>query len=126
MKKITYVEVNKQRFTRFPEERISGLILPSTDFSSASVGDVAPKVAQAPHFHRRPQNGDEIIFVYKGYFELVTESGIKRFNVDRDGPVFIQVPSGLQASIKNVGSSSVRFFSVFAPPFKVGEINYIK
>ncbi|MDD5336879.1 MAG: hypothetical protein PHS02_00155 [Candidatus ainarchaeum sp.] len=124
MKKITYVEINKQHFVQFPEERISGLILPSTDFTSASVGEVAPGIAQASHSHKRPQNGDEIIFVYQGYFEFVTENGTQKFNADRIGPVFIQVPAGVQGSIKNIGNRPVRFFSVFSPPFKMGEINY--
>lgn len=126
MKKITYVEVDKQTFQWFAEEHIKGLLLPTSGFTSASVGDVAAKEEQTPHRHHRPKDGDELIFVYEGLFELVTETAKTRFDVDRDGPVFISVPSGMQASINNLGTKRVRFFSVFAPPFQVGEINYLK
>ena len=125
MTNLNIVKINKGPLLYFSEERISGSILPESEFSSASVGIVAPNVTQKPHYHKRRNNGVEIIFIYEGKFKLVTASEeSETFDVMEDGPIFVQVPSNVVASIKNVGEKEVKFFSVFAPVFELGEIVY--
>ncbi len=118
------VQIEKAAFSYFADERIFGAILPTTRFTSASIGMLEPGVAQTPHQQQRPCDGVEIMFVYEGQFELVLQDSTQSFDVRQDGPIFIQVPSGVPASLNNIGSSPVRFFSVFAPPFEPGEIVY--
>lgn len=111
----------------FKEERITGLLLPETRHTSASVGFVPPYGLQTPHYQDRPQRGDEIIFVYEGTFRVL--SGGKRtdiFNTDKHGPVYILVRSGTPASLENCGPEMVRFFSVFSPPFAPGETHFLE
>lgn len=111
----------------FPEERITGLLLPETQFTSASIGFVPPYGVQTPHYQRRPGNGDEIIFVYEGVFRL--QSGNRRtetYDTSENGPVYILVRSGTPASLENCGPDMVRFFSVFSPPFAIGETQFLE
>jgi hypothetical protein len=111
----------------FVEERITGILLPVNVFTSASVGFVAPGVAQRHHKQHRPQDGVEIIFVYAGRFRVVGEDGVSSvYDADEDGPVYVEVESEAPASLENTGSTNVKFFSVFAPPFAVGEHEYLE
>lgn len=122
---LTILSVNAQPRARFEPENILGVILLDSPLSSASVGYVEPGMAQARHFHLRPDRGEELIFVDQGHFRLVTSNGPHEFNVEENGPVFIRVPSGTEASIENVGANQVRFLSVFVPPFAPGEIQFL-
>lgn len=122
----TVVVVDEAERLEFAEERISGVLLPASNLSSASVGFIAPGVAQTPHFHERPSDGVEIVFVYVGAFRII-ENGVasRVYDTATEGPVYVEIPSGTQASLENIGTGEVRFFSVFAPPFAPGEIHYV-
>lgn len=125
-KEIEIVVINELDFLRFEEENISGVLLPSSNFTSTSAGIVMPGEAQASHYQERPGNGTEIILVYEGHFEVVGAAGTMTVHdCATKGPLFIQVASKAVASLRNVGNIPVRFFSVFAPPFEPGEIKYL-
>jgi oxalate decarboxylase/phosphoglucose isomerase-like protein (cupin superfamily) len=121
------VQVDAQPCMEFSEERISGLLLPSTERASATIAVVAPGVSQTLHVHSRPDNGDEIILVYRGRFKVNGDSwSDATYDTDVDGPVYIRVPSGVPAGIANVGDREVCFFTVFVPPFAMGELRYLE
>lgn len=124
---LTIIRVHAVATREFAEEKITGILLPETTFSSASIGFVPPFGEQSPHYQNRPEGGDEIIFVYEGRFSVV--SGNQRTDVidtKQDGPIYILVRSGTPASLENRGSETVRFFSVFAPPFAIGETHFLR
>lgn len=124
MKDIKVIKVDEEPIKYFSEESLFGAILPSTAFSSASIGIIEPGNAQTLHYHIRPQAGVEIIFIHQGNFVLTTEGKEESFDTTQVGPIYIQVPSGIQASIKNTGKKQVKFFSIFTPPFESGEVHF--
>ena len=127
MQGIQVVVIHDLPRQKFVGERIEGALLPETRFASASVNYVPADGAQTPHFQNRPQNGDEIVFVYAGRFRIVsgtTKSQV--FDTDEVGPVYFLVASGTPATVENCGPKPVRFYSVFAPPFKVGEVQFLE
>lgn len=126
MKSMTIIEVNKEEIHKLPEENISGIFLPRTKFSSASIGIVKPYECQKKHYHNRVDDGYEIIFIYSGKCVLMGEEESRVFNVDKDGPVFVAVPSRTIAYIKNVGENEVRFFTVFVPGLDINELHFIE
>jgi oxalate decarboxylase/phosphoglucose isomerase-like protein (cupin superfamily) len=125
MNGITVCQVRRSEAMKFEEENIYGNILPVSPFSSASAGYIAPYSEQKKHFHTRPDNGVEIIFVYQGKFKMLTSEGESEVMDAGECPVFIQVESKCVASLKNVGNLEVRFFSVFAPGFDLNELTYV-
>jgi hypothetical protein len=67
------------------------------------------------------------MFVYAGCFVLHTEGLEPReHDVDTDGPVLVVCPSGVASSFESSRGTEVRVFSVFAPPFEVGESEYVE
>lgn len=123
---IDIVQVHRVPTREFTEERITGLLLPETKFTSGSVGFVPPQGAQTPHYQNRPEKGDEIIFVYAGKFRVVSGDWCSDvFDTAESGPVYLLVKSGTPASLKNTGDDIVRFFSVFSPPFQIGETQFV-
>ena len=123
---VKIMKVDKQEFMFFDEERISGTILSESEFSSSTVGVISPGESQRHHVQNRPNNGVEIIFIYQGAFVVRTNNANIEHNAEENGPLYVEVPSGEPASIKNMGSNEVKFFTVFAPPFKMGEIKYLE
>lgn len=120
------VRLNDVDLQEFADENILGALLPATQHFSAAVGVVRPRESQRHHRQNRPEAGDELIIVLSGRFEVRTEAGNSGpHDADADGPVFIHVPSGVPASLVNIGDSEVRFLGVFAPPFQLGEIEYL-
>lgn len=127
MDTIDVVAINDQLPQKFEEENISGILLPATRHTSASIAIVSPGEAQTAHVQNRPDNGAEVILVFEGTFELVSEGRVVAAqDVSTDGPVYVSIPSGSEAYFRNVGSKPLRMFSVFAPPFAAGEITYSK
>jgi oxalate decarboxylase/phosphoglucose isomerase-like protein (cupin superfamily) len=123
---LTIVALGDVELKDIAEENVSTAILPDTPFASAAVAFVAPNKAQSVHYHERPDQGDEIIFIYQGAFRLVSgdyRSGIH--DTATAGPVYAAVTSGTVLSIENHGDVDVAFFSVFAPNFRPGEIHYV-
>lgn len=111
----------------FAEENILGAILGGTPHTTATFGIVRPGTMQTPHVQRRPDNGDELILVFEGKFRIV--SGNDRtaaHDTAAQGAVYLSIEAGSVASIENVGDSDVVFFSVFSPPFVLGEIEYLR
>jgi hypothetical protein len=124
---IQIVIVHSAPTVEFVEERITGVLLPETRFASASVNFVPVNGAQTPHYQNRPQNGDEIVFVYSGKFCIVSADWRSEvFDTNQVGPVYFLVRSGTPASVENCGTEIVRFYSVFAPPFAEGEVNFLQ
>jgi hypothetical protein len=121
------IRVDRQERMEFPDERISGILLSATPRASATVAFIAPGISQTMHVHTRPDNGDEIIFVYRGAFKIAGDGWPdESYDTDADGPVYLQVPTGVPASIVNVGTSEVAFYTLFVPPFSPGEIEYLE
>lgn len=121
------IRVEAEPRMEFPEERIAGALLSVTPRASATVAYVAPGVAQTLHVHSRPDNGDELIFIYRGRFQMRGDDWPDTiYDTDADGPVYLQIPSGAVASISNIGDNEVRFFTVFTPPFAQGELEYLE
>lgn len=121
------VRVNSEPFLDFSDEGITGALLGSDAHASYTLGIVPKGGRQRLHYQSRPDNGTEIIFVYEGRFNVlgVTDDLAGPFDCDVDGPVLVVCPSGQPCSLESNGSE-VRFFSVFAPPFQMGEITYIE
>ncbi len=118
--------LHKLKFSEFEEENIVGAIIGQDEFGSITTGLVRVGQAQTPHLHNRPSNGIELILVYQGKVEVIGQSGVlEACDADKDGPLFVKVPSGQPASLRNVGDVEVRFFSVFLPAFEMGEIVYL-
>lgn len=126
MSKIQMSKVHEERFTYFSPEGLSFAALPAASFVSTAVNSIEPGGAQAPHYHNRPQQGEEIVFVYQGAFAVIGAEGvIDSFNVEHDGPIYLHIPAQTQASLRNVGDIPVRFFSLFAPPFVPEEMIFL-
>lgn len=123
MNSIQIVEINKQPVHNLPEENIKGIFLPKTNFTSSSVGIIEPNETQKKHYHNRPLDGYEIIFIYSGKVVFVSEKEESPvYNVDKNGPIFACVSSQTIAYLKNVGNNEVRFFTVFAPGLNLDEL----
>lgn len=126
MKGIQVVEISKEIIHELPEENIQGIFLPRTEYSSASVGIIEPWKVQKKHYHNRKGDGVEIVFIYSGKCTLVSEEGESEvFDTDRNGPVYICISTKTVAHIRNVGSTNVYFFSVFAPGLVPEEIVFL-
>ncbi len=126
MSDVKIMAVDKQEVIFFDDERISGIILSENKFSSSTVGVISPGESQRHHLQNRPDNGVEIIFIYQGIFAVKTNSANVEHDAEENGPLYVEVPSGEPTSIKNMGSNEVKFFTVFSPPFKMGEIKYLE
>lgn len=123
MKGIEVIEINQEQIHDLPEENIQGVFLPATKYNSASVGIVRPHETQTKHYHRRPGDGYEIIFIYEGKCVLrSSDGGSKVYDVDNNGPVLVYVHTNTIAYIENVGDTEVRFFTVFAPALEFTEL----
>lgn len=123
---VSVIPVHDVPLTRSDEENIAVAILPDTPFTSAAVGYVSPGAVQTPHYHDRPDDGDEIIYLYRGTFRLITDGRRSEpHDTARTGPVYVAVKAGTVASIENCGTEDVAFFAVFAPMFRPGEIRYV-
>jgi oxalate decarboxylase/phosphoglucose isomerase-like protein (cupin superfamily) len=121
------IRVEAEPRMEFPEERISGALLPPTRHASATLAIIAPGASQTLHVHSRPDKGDEIIFVYRGMFKVVGEGWPDTiYNTDAEGPVYVRVPSDVPVGIANIGDNEVFFYTVFVPPFELGEIRYLE
>jgi mannose-6-phosphate isomerase-like protein (cupin superfamily) len=121
------VQVDNEPRMDFPEERISGVLLPSTRHASATIAIVKPGTSQTLHVHTRPNGGDEIIFVYRGSFAVRGDGWSGQiFDTGADGPVYLRVPSGVPVAIENKGQTQVCFYTVFVPPFEMGEMQYLE
>lgn len=115
-----------QEVLSFPEENITGIILRDTESCTSTVAYVAPGQAQTLHVHDRPDNGDVIMFIYRGAFRVVSRDYASEVHdTGVRGPVYIEVGSGTPVSIENRGDDEVAFFTVFAPGFRDGEIRYL-
>jgi len=126
MPEIQISKVHAEQLTYFAPENLSFAALPAASFVSSTVNRIEPGVTQTPHYHNRPQQGEEIVFVYQGTFELIGAEGvIDSFNVEHDGPIYLHIPAQTQASLRNVGDTPVRFFSLFAPPFVLEEMVFL-
>lgn len=126
MSEMYVIEIMKETVHDLPEENIKGIFLPRTEFSSSSVGVIEPYQTQTKHFHNRVGDGVEIVFIYSGKCVLLTEDGESvEYDTDKDGPVFLSIPTKTIAHIKNTGASRVFFFSVFAPGLVPEEINFL-
>ncbi len=123
---INIVRTSEIELQEFSDENILGALLPATKHFSASYGVVRPNESQRHHVQSRPGKGDELIIVVSGMFKIRTANEYEGpFDADKDGAVFIHVPSDVPASLVNIGNSDLKFFGVFTPPFELGEINYI-
>ena len=127
MNGIDIVEINKEPIHDLPEENIQGIFLPRTNYHSASVGIVKPHEIQKKHFHKRPGDGYEIIFIYEGKCILRgKEASSAEYDIDSNGPVLVYVHTNTNAYIENTGDSEVRFFTVFAPGLEFSELNFLE
>jgi len=118
--------VNKEPVEEFADERIRGILIGRDSHASYTVGIVPAGGSQRLHYQDRPDDGTEVIFVYQWSFRVrgVEESKTGPYDVNESGPVLVVCPSGDQCALDSVGETEVRFFSVFAPPFQIGEIHY--
>lgn len=127
---ITVIPLNDAEVLEFAEENISGILLSNNQFGSSTVAFVAPGQKQTLHVHTRPHNGVEVIYIYEGVFRLATGDHGERlsrvYDTAVDGPVYLEVASGIPAGIENCGDTRVTFFTVFNPPFEIGEIKYLE
>lgn len=125
---VRLIIVDDQDLQKFQEENIRGAVLVQNAFLSATLGVVAAGEAQRHHYQNRPEGGIELIFIYSGHVEIRTAgSSTVKVDIKEKGPVLAVVPSGSPASIHNVeGGGEARFFSVFVPPFAMGEIVYLE
>jgi hypothetical protein len=123
---IDVVIIDEQPRVEFGHENIQGFLLPEVRHASASVGIIPPHRSQRHHRQRRPDDGIENVFIFRGTFAIEPpHRGLERHDCARQGPVFVQVPSGSAFSIRNVGDEPVWFYTVFSPPFQPGEIEFI-
>lgn len=124
---VTVTRVDHVERMLFEEERIAGALLGQGKHASYTAGIVSPGEAQRHHVQSRPDDGSEIILVYRGAFRLRTgEDSRQQYDVATEGPILVICESGTPCSVENVGSEEVRFVSVFAPPFQAGEIRYLE
>lgn len=127
---ITVIPSNAAEVLDFAEENITGILLSNNRFGSSTVAFVAPQQKQTLHVHARPDNGVEVIYIYEGVFRLATgdhaEHLSRVYDTAVDGPVHLEVASGTPARIENCGDTRVAFFTVFTPPFEMGEIRYLE
>lgn len=122
---VEVVAIDDVPWEDFAEERIRGVVLPGSGMASASVGEIPVGLSQARHRHHRPPTGVELVLVFDGAFRLESCDVVTEVHDTRvRGPVFLEIGSGTVTSIQNCGEVPVRFFSVFAPSFQVGEIEY--
>lgn len=127
MSGIQVIKIMKEEVHDLPEENIKGVFLPRTFFSSASVGIVEPQKTQTRHYHNRVNDGVEIVFIYAGKCTLLTDEGESEiYDIDRNGPIYVCVPTKTVAHIKNVGMNNVHFFSVFTPGLIPEELVFLE
>ncbi len=120
------VELARQDLVEFAEERISGALLGgSTPHASITMGVVPVGQSQRHHLQRRPNAGTEVILVYAGQFVVEGAEGAAEFDASEQ-PVLVEAPSGVPCSLSNVGAVPVQFFTVFSPPFEMGEIEWLE
>jgi mannose-6-phosphate isomerase-like protein (cupin superfamily) len=121
MEIISYQEAE---FIHLEDEKINASFLPSSKFFSAGLGEVPVGITQRKHIHERSENGDEVMFIFEGQFELVTDTSSKSYDIKDLGPVYIAIKNGETAVIKNTGNVPVKFISFFTPPWEEGEIKW--
>ncbi len=123
---VNIIKIDQEQRLEFAHENIAGFLLPETGHASASVGIIPPRGAQRHHKQQRPDGGVENIFIFRGTFTVEPPmSALERHNCEIDGPVFVQVPSDTPFSIRNLADQPVWFYTVFAPPFRPGEIEFL-
>jgi len=110
----------------FAEENLYGRVLCETKYATAVLARLEPNQAQTHHFQVRPGEGDEVIFVFSGTFEVkLRDRLLGPFAASPESPICVYVKSGDEASIRNLANADLTFFTFLAPPYKDGEINYL-
>lgn len=126
MNRAQVIVINEQKRTRIEAENIGGIFLPTSQHASSAVGIIDPHATQVMHIHNRPESGDEIVFVYAGHVELIVAGeSMGHWDIAMSGPVYMRIPSGTVAQLRNRGSEPAYFFSVFAPPFELNELRFL-
>ncbi len=126
MSGVKIIEINKEKVLDFADEGIRGILLGEDSHASYSVAIVPVGGRQRRHVQQRPDNGTEVMFFFSGRFAFIADgAGPDEYDVAEGGPVLVVCPSGVASSIENRGDTEVRLFSVFAPPFLPGEIEYL-
>ncbi len=88
-----------------------------------------PRQELKPHYHKRPEDGDEIfIFYQKGHILLKTvedgEIKEKEYIIEEDNPISIAFKNKEPHGIKNIGEEPIIFLALYAPAFVPGEVKH--
>jgi oxalate decarboxylase/phosphoglucose isomerase-like protein (cupin superfamily) len=99
--------------------------LPSNTFADIVFAKVLPGHTLKPHYHKRPQNGYEAFFFFKGgHIELISENG-RRTTYRKAIPFYLYFVSNEIHGIRNLGNEDLFFEVICAPKFDPNEETFV-
>jgi hypothetical protein len=94
-------------------------------FTSISVCQLLPGQVQTRHYHQRPDDGNEVLLIYAGKFEVVVDEQVTMHDCSEKGPLLVAYKSLERGCIRNLDlETPVKFLNMFSPPFKEGELYF--
>ena len=126
---MTYVDFNELKWTYSSKHDCylgTNDKLPNNSSADIVFAKLLPGHTLRPHYHKRPQNGYEAFFFFKGgNVELIADKG-QRTTYSKNVPFYLYFTSDQVHGIRNLGKEEIVFEVICAPKFVPDEEIFVE